>query len=95
MSPDFITSATSDRAALEAFAALTQAALHATDLVQVVQQAAQVLQSYVPDLNVGFYQRQNDHMVAMFISENIPPEVAVVLKAGLPVSLPAAAGHLR
>ncbi|WP_407571990.1 ATP-binding protein [Deinococcus altitudinis] len=95
MSPDSITSATSDRAALEAFAALTEAALHATDLVQVAQQAAEVLQSHVPDLNVGFYRRQDEQMFPIFVSENIPPDVAAVLRAGLPVSLPVFAETIR
>ncbi|WP_456831702.1 sensor histidine kinase [Deinococcus sp. UYEF24] len=95
MSSDSSTSATSDRAALEAFATLTQAALQSTDLVQVAQQAVQVLQRHVPDLSVILYSRQEERLVGLVISENVPDETTAAVRTGLPITTPAFAQSIQ
>ncbi|MGY2896569.1 ATP-binding protein [Deinococcus sp. UYEF24] len=81
--------------ALDAFATLTEAALHATDLVQVAQQALEVLQHHVPDLSVAFYQRQGSRLVGLVLSDNIPTEAADVARVGFPTDLAAFADTIR
>ena len=92
---DLSTSAATDQATLDAFASLTEAALHATEFVQVAQQAMEVLQHHIPDLSVIFYQRQGEHLVALVVSDNVPAGAADVARAGLPVDLAAFADTIR
>ncbi|MGY2896258.1 ATP-binding protein [Deinococcus sp. UYEF24] len=80
---DRAVAASSDRAALDAFAALTEAVLHATDLVQMAQQAVEVLQRLAPHLSVVFYQRQGEHLIGSVVSENTPADAASVARQGL------------
>jgi len=77
-----------DARALEAFVAFTETVGSETDLVQLVQQAIKVLELRFPGVSVAYYEQDEALWKARVWSEDLPPDLAASLAAGLPVDTP-------
>ncbi len=77
-----------ERAALEAFAAFTEAVGIRTDLVELVEQAVQVLVGRFPGASVAFYELESDLWKARIWSEDVSSELVALVSAGLPARTP-------
>ncbi|UQN08988.1 ATP-binding protein [Deinococcus sp. QL22] len=76
------------RAALDAFVALTEAIGVETDLSVLALRAIGVMQAAQPEMGVIYYELAGALWKPRVMSEEIPPEVAAVLRAGLPLETP-------
>ncbi|UQN10749.1 ATP-binding protein [Deinococcus sp. QL22] len=83
------------RAALDAFVALTEAVGVETDLNVLALRAIQAMQAAQPELGVIYYELAGALWKPRVMSEEIPPEVAAVLRAGLPLETPSLMAALQ
>lgn len=74
--------------AQEAFTAFTEAVGSEIELPALIRQAITVLQARFPDSTLAYYERDGDLWKARLWSDDISPELAVSLAAGLPVETP-------
>ena len=78
----------------EAFVAFTEAVGSEVDLLTLVRQAITVLQGHFPDASVAYYE-EDGLWKARALSDDMSPELAAVLSAGLPAETPMIAQVLQ
>ncbi|WP_407572876.1 EAL domain-containing protein [Deinococcus altitudinis] len=83
------------RAAQEAFVAFTEAVGSQTDLHTLVRQAITVLQSRFPGASIVYYEERDALWKGQVWSDDLRPELVVVISAGLPSDTPLFAEALR
>ncbi|WP_407573019.1 GAF domain-containing protein [Deinococcus altitudinis] len=74
--------------AQEAFVAFTEAVGGETDLVELVQRAIRVLELRFPGVSVAYYEQDEALWKARIWSEDLRPDLAASLAAGLPTDTP-------
>ena len=84
-----------DARAQEAFVAFTEAVGNETDLPTLVRQAITVLQARFPAMTVVYYEREDNLWKARLWSDDMKPELAARISAGLPLETPLFAQVLR
>ena len=84
-----------ERTALAAFMAFTEAAGTKTDLAELVQQAIVVLHVRFPGASIVYYEEEGGLWRARAWSEDLRPEVLAVISAGLPSETPLIAEVIR
>ena len=77
-----------DARAQEAFVAFTEAVGSETNLVKLVEQAIRVLELRFPGVSVAYYEQDESLWKARTWSEDLRPDLAASLAAGLPVDTP-------
>ncbi|GGR19672.1 GAF domain-containing protein [Deinococcus ruber] len=77
-----------ERTAQDAFVAFTEAIGSETELSALVQQAITVLRARFPEASVGYYEQEDTLWKARAWSDDVAPETAAVISAGLPADLP-------
>jgi signal transduction histidine kinase len=80
---------------LSAFMALTEAVGTETDLSVLALRAMEVIQAALPELSVAYYDLEGGLWKPRVLSEDIQPEIVVVLRAGLPLETPSYAAAVR
>lgn len=71
-----------ERAALEAFAALTEAVGSETDVRSLAKQATEMLRARFPDASVGYYEPQAGRWTARVWTQNVSEQVIGQMTAG-------------
>jgi signal transduction histidine kinase len=77
-----------DARAQEAFVAFTEAVGSETDLQALVRQAIEVLDQRFPGASVGYYEEQDGLWKARMWSDDVGPELAASIAAGIPAETP-------
>ncbi|GGR34702.1 EAL domain-containing protein [Deinococcus ruber] len=77
-----------DRAALAAFAALTEAVGTQIDVLDLARQAAQVIQASLSNISFAYYEPEGDRWIGRVWSDDLTPEIISQLQAGVPMSAP-------
>ena len=77
-----------ERAALDAFVAFAEASALNTDVQTLAGRAVEVLCTTLGAVNAVYYQLEGDLWKAAAWSSGCPPEMLVVLQAGIPTSAP-------
>ena len=75
-------------AALDAFVTFTRLSAATTDTLTLARQAVKVLRSVLGEVSVAYYQLEDELWKARVWSEDIAPEVAAVLTAGIALDAP-------
>ncbi len=76
------------RAALDAFVAYKTAVGSESDVLALARQAAQVVRAGLPHVSVAYYEPQGELWTARVWSDDVPPEVAAEIQAGVPADAP-------
>ena len=84
-----------ERTALAAFMAFTEAVGTKTDLTELVQQAIVVLHVRFPGASIVYYEEEGGLWRTRAWSEDLRPEVLAVISAGLPSETPLIAEVIR
>ena len=84
-----------ERTALAAFMAFTEAAGTKTDLAELVQQAIVVLHVRFPGASIVYYEEEGGLWRARAWSDDLSPEMLAVISAGLPSETPLIAEVIR
>jgi signal transduction histidine kinase/GAF domain-containing protein len=77
-----------DAQAQDVFVAFTESVGTQTDLVQLVKQAIKVLEGRFPGVSIAYYEEEDGLWKARTWSEDLAPDLAAFLAAGLPVDTP-------
>ncbi|WP_407572713.1 GAF domain-containing protein [Deinococcus altitudinis] len=77
-----------DARAQQALVAFTESVGSETDLLQLAEQAIQVLRVRFPGASAAFYELEDALWKARVWSDDVTPEFAVIIAAGLPVETP-------
>ncbi|THF69736.1 GAF domain-containing protein [Deinococcus sp. Arct2-2] len=77
-----------DARAQQAFVAFTEAVGSETDLPVLIRHAITVLQNHFPGITVAYYQKEDRLWKARFWSDDMNPELAAFISAGLPLETP-------
>lgn len=73
-----------DRLALDAFVAYKEAVGGASDVLTLARQAEQVLRTKLPHLSAAYYELDSGRWTARVWSDDLPPDLAAALQAGVP-----------
>ncbi|WP_412029783.1 ATP-binding protein [Deinococcus yunweiensis] len=84
-----------ERAALTAFARLTEMSAETTDVHALARQATEVLRSTLGDVSVAYFEPYADHWQAQMWSDDHTPEDVAALQAGIPMEAPEYAQAVR
>lgn len=84
-----------EREATAAFAAFTEAVGVETDMSTLVERAARVVRSSLPHLSVAYYELEGGLWKARALSEDVAPDLAEELRAGVPSDAPNLADAAR
>lgn len=75
-------------AVLSTFMTLTEVAATTQDLPLLAQHAEALLRQSIPDLLAAYYERQGERWVAQVTTEDMPPDLLALIRAGLPLDTP-------
>ncbi|GGL72965.1 hypothetical protein GCM10010840_08760 [Deinococcus aerolatus] len=76
------------RAALDAFVAYKTAVGSESDVLALARQAVKVVRAGLPHVSVAYYELDGELWTARVWSDDVPPEVAAEIQAGVPVDAP-------
>lgn len=76
------------RAALDAFVAYKTAVGSESDVLALARQAVKVVRASLPHVSVAYYEPDGELWTARVWSEDVPPEVASEIQAGVPRDAP-------
>ena len=77
-----------ERTALAAFMAFTEAVGTRTELAGLVMQASEVLRVRFPGASIGYYEQEDRLWKARVWSDDVSPEIAALVSAGLSLETP-------